>query len=74
MLFGKVLMHHRLWGCFKAKVVTTLPDGQCYETIVNQNTILETIVYNDIVFLLSMVNNIYTHCIVMCIVCYLSLY
>ena len=63
-------MRGRLWDYSKDKVVTTLPDGQHYETIVNQNTILETIVYNDIVFVLSLVNNIYTHSIVMCIVCY----
>ena len=63
-------MRSRLGDCSKDKVVTTLLDGQRYEIIANQNTILETIVYNDIVFVLSMVNNIYTHSIVMCIVCY----
>ena len=63
-------MHGRLWDYSNDKVVKTLPDGQRYEIIVNQNTILETIVYNDIVFELSLVNNIYTHSIVMCIVCY----
>ena len=70
MLFGKVLTHGRLWDCFKAKVVTTLPDGQRYVIIVKQNTIFKTIVYNDIVLVLSLVDNIYTHSIVMCIVCY----
>ena len=51
-------------------LLTTLPDGQRYEIIANQNTILETIVYNGIVSVLSLVNNIYMHSIVMCIVCY----
>ena len=63
-------MRGRLWDCSKDKVVTTLTDGQRYEIIANQNTILEAIIYNDIVFVLSLVNNIYTHSIVMCIVCY----
>ena len=34
-----------------------------------KNTILETIIHNDIVYVLSLVNNIYTHSIVLCIVC-----
>ena len=61
MLFGKVLKHGRLWDCFKTKVFTTLPDGQRYVIIVKQNTIFETIVYNDIVLVLSLVDNVYTH-------------
>ena len=63
-------MRGRLGDCSKDKVVTTLPDGQHYQIIVNQNKILETIIYNGIVFVLSLVNHIYTHSIVMCIVCY----
>ena len=33
-----------------------------------KNTILETIIHNDIVYVLSLVNNIYTHSIVLCMV------
>ena len=55
MLFGKVLMHGRLWDCFKAKVITILPNGQRYVIIVKQNKIFQTIIYNDIV--LALVQN-----------------
>ena len=61
MLFGKVLKHGRLWDCFKTNVVTTLPDGQRYVIIVKQNTIFKTIIYNDIVLVLSLVDSVYMH-------------
>ena len=63
-------MHGRILDGSNAKVVTTLPEGQCYVNIVIQHSIFETIVNKDIDLVLSLVDDLYMHSVAIYIVGY----
>ena len=53
-----------------AKVVTTIPESQCYVNIVIQHSIFETIVNKDIDLVLTLVDDLYMDSIAIYIVGY----
>ena len=63
-------MHGRLLYGSNAKVVTTIPEGQCYVNIVIQHSIFETIVNKDIDLVLSLLDDLFIHSIAIYIVGY----
>ena len=63
-------MHGRLLDGSNAKVVTTIPEGQCYVNIVIQHSIFETIVNKDIDLVLSLLDDLFIHSVAIYIVVY----
>ena len=63
-------MHGRLLDGSNAKVVTTIPEGQCYVNIVIQHSIFENSIDKDINLVLSLVDDLIIHFIAIYIVGY----
>ena len=63
-------MHGLLLDGSNAKVVTTLPEGQCYVNIIIQHSIFGTIVDKDIDLVLSLVDDLFIHFVAIYIVGY----
>ena len=63
-------MHGRLLHGSNSKVVTTIPEGQCYVNIVIQCSIFETIINKDIDLVLSLLDDLFIHYVAMYIIGY----
>ena len=63
-------MHGRLLDGSNAKVVTTIPEGQCYVNIVIQHSIFKTIINKDIDLVLWLLEDLFIHYVAIYIVGY----
>ena len=63
-------MHGRLLYGSNAKVVTTIPKGQCYVNIIIQHSTFETIINKDIDLVLSLLDDLFIHSVAIYIVGY----